>query len=134
MTYSRGKWAVRNMKLAQIDYLSTTGRPKSKPSTVEGEGARERAKKKKSRSTSCLFLPQGSFDGAITHQIADLQLEQLYPQHTRTELYCNYNAAIVRPMVCRRDEVFNPLQMVCFCIPQMKSFPFIAIFFVVLWI
>lgn len=47
MTYSRGKWAVRNMKLAQIDYLSTTGRPKSKPSTVEGEGARERAKKKK---------------------------------------------------------------------------------------
>lgn len=43
MTYSRGKWAERNMKLAQIDYLSTTGRPKSKPSTVEGEGAEKKA-------------------------------------------------------------------------------------------
>lgn len=37
MTYSRGKWAARNMKLAQIDYLSTTGRVKSKPSREERE-------------------------------------------------------------------------------------------------
>lgn len=66
MTYSRGKWARRNMKLAQIDYLSTTGRTKSKPSTVEEEGG------KKSRLTSCLFLPEGRSDRPITHQIADL--------------------------------------------------------------
>ena len=43
------------MKLAQIDYVSATGRPKSKPSTVEGERGEE--KKEKSRLTSCLFLP-----------------------------------------------------------------------------
>lgn len=43
MTYFWGKRAARNMKLAQIDYLSTTGMPKSKPSTVEGQ--EERGKK-----------------------------------------------------------------------------------------
>lgn len=51
MTYSRGKWAGRNMKLAQIDYLSTTGRPKSKPSTVEGE------REKKKKQIDFLFVP-----------------------------------------------------------------------------
>lgn len=34
MTYLDGKWAARNMKLAQIDYLSTTGGSNSKPSTM----------------------------------------------------------------------------------------------------
>lgn len=40
------------MKLAQIDYLSTTGRPKSKPSTVEGQEGRGNG-----RLTSCLLRP-----------------------------------------------------------------------------
>lgn len=39
------------MKLAQIDYLSTTGRPKSKPSTVEGEG------REKKKQIDFLFVP-----------------------------------------------------------------------------
>ena len=33
------------MKLAQIDYVSATGRPKSKPSTVEGERGEKKKKK-----------------------------------------------------------------------------------------
>lgn len=41
------------MKLAQIDYLSTTGRPKSKPSTVKGEGG----SKKKKKQIDFLFVP-----------------------------------------------------------------------------
>lgn len=52
MTYLRGKRAARNMKLAQIDYLSPTGRPKSKPSTVDGQ--EERGKKKQ---IDFLFVP-----------------------------------------------------------------------------
>lgn len=40
-TYSGEEWAGRNMKLEVIDYLSTAGRPKSKPSTVKSEGEKK---------------------------------------------------------------------------------------------
>lgn len=40
-TYSGEEWAGGNMKLEVIDYLSTAGRPKSKPSTVESEGEKK---------------------------------------------------------------------------------------------
>lgn len=41
-TYSGEEWAGGNMKLEVIDYLSTAGRPKSKPSTVESEGGKKK--------------------------------------------------------------------------------------------
>lgn len=81
MTYSRGKWAARNMKLAQIDYLSTPGRAESRAE----QGGEERT----NTSTSCLFLPEGSSHAAIARQTADLYWEQLYPNHTRTKLHTN---------------------------------------------
>lgn len=64
-TYSGEEWAGRNMKLEVIDYLSTQAGLKASP-------AQWRAREKRRRLTSCLFLPEGASDKAITHQTADL--------------------------------------------------------------
>lgn len=108
-----GKWAARNMKLAQIDYLSGTGRPKSKPSSVEG------GKKKVDRPLVCSSRRGVLMEPSLTKLLICGWNSCI--QSTRgTQLHSNYSPPITWPCAqwwsaaSPADGRF--LQMECFCL------------------